>query len=55
MSMAGLAGSGAAKRRIERQLRAWHRHVRMTVAVEPATAPPPQCSTSDAKSGGRTE
>ena len=38
MSMAGLAGSGAAKRRRERQLRAWHRHVRTTVAMELATA-----------------
>ena len=36
--MAGLAGSGAAKRRRERQLQAWHRHVRTTVAMELATA-----------------
>ena len=38
MLMAGLAGSSAAKRRRERQLRAWHRHVRTTVAMELATA-----------------
>ena len=38
MSMAGLAGSGAAKRRRECQLRAWHRHERKTVAMELATA-----------------
>ena len=32
------AGHGAAWRRRERQLRAWHRHERMTVAMELATA-----------------
>ena len=32
------AGRGAAKRRRDRRLRAWHRHVKMTVAVEVATA-----------------
>ena len=32
------AGHGSAMRRRERQLRAWHRHVRMTVAMELATA-----------------
>ena len=32
------AGSGAAKRRRDRRLRAWHRHVKMTVAMELATA-----------------
>ena len=31
-------GSGAARRRRERRLRAWHRHVRTTVAMELATA-----------------
>ena len=36
MSMAGLAGSGAAKR--QRQLQAWHRHVRAAVAMELSTA-----------------
>ena len=30
--------AGAAKRRRDRRLRAWHRHVRMTVAMELATA-----------------
>ena len=32
------AGHGAARRRRGRQLRAWHRHERMTVAMELATA-----------------
>ena len=31
-------GHGAARRRRDRQLPAWHRHVKMTVAMELATA-----------------
>ena len=38
--MAGrdVGGVGSARRRRDRQLRAWHRHVKMTVAMELATA-----------------
>ena len=34
----GCGGSGAAKRRRDRRLRGWHRHVKITVAMELATA-----------------
>ena len=38
MSMAGLTGSGAAKRRRDRQLRAFHRHEMLSVKMALATA-----------------
>ena len=33
-----VAGPAAARRRGDRQLRAWHRHVKLTVAMELSTA-----------------
>ena len=36
--MAAREGASSARRRRDRQLRAWHRHVRTTVAMELATA-----------------
>ena len=38
MSMAGLTGSGAAKRRRDRQFRAFHRHEMLSVKMALATA-----------------
>ena len=36
--MAAREGASSARRRRDRQLRAWHRHVRTTVAMELSTA-----------------
>ena len=50
--MAAREGASSARRRRDRQLRAWHRHVRTTGGHGAGDGPPPQRSRSEEKSGG---